>query len=112
MVYYRLPPIRAFPHSIIYRQKTGEDDYQKPEYDDTPISNVWFNLSSTFSRGGNNSSDKAPNASITMFYRYCGKLSGFENDSLVVFQGKEYKIILVKELILNGESIGWRLEVV
>lgn len=112
MVYYRLPPIRAFPHSIIYRQKIGEDDYQKPEYKDTPISNVWFNLSSIFSRGGNNSSEKAPNASITMFYRYSGELSGFENDSLVVFQGKEYKIILVKELVLNGESIGWRLEVV
>jgi hypothetical protein len=112
MVYYRLPPIRAFPHSIIYQQKTGEDDYQKAEYADTTINNVWFNLSSTFSRGGNNSSDKAPNASITMFYRYSGELSGFENDSLVVFQGKEYKIILVKELVLNGESIGWRLEVV
>lgn len=112
MVYYRLPPIRAFPHSIIYRQKTGEDDYQKPEYKDTPISNVWFNLSSTFSRGGNNSSDKAPNASITMFYRYCGELSKLETDNLVVFQGKEYNIVLAKELVLNGESIGWRLEIV
>jgi hypothetical protein len=39
-------------------------------------------------------------------------LPNFTNDSLVIFEGKEYKIVLVKELILNGESIGWRLEVV
>lgn len=112
MVYYRLPPKRAFLHSIVYRQKTGEDDYQKPIYDDKTVNHVWFNLSSTFSRSGNNSTDKAPNASITMLYRYCGELPVFEKDTPVIFNNQEYNIVLTKELILNGESIGWRLEVV
>lgn len=111
MVFYRLPPKRAFPHSIIYRERTGENDYQKPIYENTVINHVWFNLSSTFSRNGNNSTDKSPNSSITMLYRYCGKLPEFKKGTPVVFNGVEYNIVLTKELILKGESIGWRLEV-
>lgn len=113
MSYYQLPPIRAFPHSISYREKTGEDDYQKPTYgDENIIDHVWFNLASSFSRSGHNSTEKTPNSSITMFKRYCDNIPKFMNDTPVVFEGKEYNIVLVKELILNGELIGLRLEVV
>ncbi|MBD5854894.1 hypothetical protein DXX97_05885 [Lactococcus lactis] len=113
MSYYQLPPKSAFPHTFEYKNKSGEDNYHKPIYDPSKtIENVWFNLASTFSRSGNNSTEKAPNSSVTLLYRYCGLLPDFTNDSLVIFEGKEYKIVLVKELILNGESIGWRLEVV
>lgn len=113
MSYYQLPPKSAFPHTIEYKNKSGEGNYHKPIYDPSKtLENVWFNLASTFSRGGNNSTEKAPNSSITLVDRYCSSLPNFTNDSLVVFEGKEYKIVFVKELILNGESIGWRLEVV
>ncbi len=113
MSYYQLPPKSAFPHTIEYKNKSSEDNYHKPIYDPSKtVENVWFNLASTFSRSGNNSTEKAPNSSITLVKRYCGSLPNLTNDSLVIFEGKEYKIVLVKELILNGESIGWRLEVV
>lgn len=109
---YQIPPIAAFPHTIVYRQKTGEDDYQKPTYEDQTVNYAWFNLASTFSRGGNNSTVKTKNSSVTMLTRYCGILPEFTVDSPLVFRGKEYNIVLAKELLLNGELIGWRLEVV
>lgn len=113
MSYYQLPPKSAFPHTIIYKKKTGMNNFQKPKYElDKKIESVWFNLASTFSRNGNNSTEKTPNSSITLLSRYCGEFPVFTNDSLVIFEENEYKIVLVKELILNGESIGWRLEVV
>lgn len=113
MSYYQLPPKSAFPHTIEYKNISSEDNYHKPIYDPSKtVENVWFNLASTFSRSRNNSTEKAPNSSITLVDRYCGSLPNFTNDSLVIFEGKEYKIVLVKELILNGESIGCRLEVV
>lgn len=113
MSYYQLPPIRAFPHSISYREKIGEDDYQKPTYgDEIIIDHVWFNLASSFSRSGNNSTEKAPNSSITMFKRYCDNIPKFENDTPITFEDKEYNIVLIKDLVLNGELIGLRLEVV
>lgn len=113
MSYYQLPPKSAFPHSIIYKKKVGMNNFQKPEYDSgKKIELVWFNLATTFSRSGNNSNVKAPNSSITILSKYSGDLPVFVIDSLVAFEEKEYKIILVKELILNGESIGFRLEVV
>lgn len=113
MAYHRLPPRSAFPHSIVYREKIGEDDYQKPTFaGDITVDTVWFNFSTAFSRSGNNSIEKAPNASITMLYRYCGELPKFKNDSTVIFDGQEFNIIKSKPLLLNGEAMGWRLEVV
>lgn len=109
---YQVPPITAFPHSVIYREKISEDEYQKVTYVDKKIDHAWFNLASTFSRSGNNSTVKTKNSSVTMLTRYCGILPEFMVDSPLVFRGKEYNIVLAKELLLNGELMGWRLEVV
>lgn len=118
MTYYRLPPKEVFCHTISYESVKLDsegnpilDNWQKPEYESTTIENVWFNLSTKFSRGGINSSENAPNASVTMFYRYCGNLPVFEVNTKIRFNGEEYTINLSKPLILKGEAIGWRLEV-
>ena len=112
MSYYRLPPKKAFCHSITYKHQIGEDDWGKPTFDETIIDNVWFNLSTKFSRGGNNSSESAPDASVMMTYRYCGKLPEFKLNTPISYNGDEYNIVLSKPLIVNGQAIGWRLEVV
>lgn len=112
MSYYRLPPKRAFCHSITYKKKNGEDDWGKPIYDEKVINYVWFNLSTKFSRGGNDSSEKAPNASVMMTYKYSGDLPDFALNTPISFNGTDYTIVLSKPLIINGHEIGWRLEVV
>ena len=112
MPYYQFPPKSAFPHTIIYKELILKDEWGKETYKETEIRNVWFNLSTKFSRAGNNSADRAPNASITILFRYSGKLPIFKNQSKISYSGDEYTIILSKELIINGMKIGWRLEVI
>lgn len=111
MAYYRLPPKKAFCHTIIYDEILGEDDWGKPTTKEHVISYCWFNLASLFSRSGNDSSQNAPNASVTMTYRYSGELPVFKVADSIKFEGEKYTIILSKPLILNGQEIGWRLEV-
>jgi len=112
MGYYRLPPKKAFCHTINFKEVIGEDDWQNPITKNWKIENCWFNYASKFTRSGINASDKAPNASVTMTDRYCGPLPNFKVDSKISFKGEDYTIVTSKPLILNGQSIGWRLEVV
>ena len=44
--------------------------------------------------------------------RFCGPLPDFKVATKIKFKGDEFTIITSKPLILNGQSIGWRLEVV
>lgn len=111
MAYYPLPPKRAFCHTISYLVKTGEDDWGKPITDTVEIKHCWFNRATQFTRSGNNSSEMAPNASITMTNRYSGKIPVFKVEDTVTFDGEDYTIVMSKPLIINGQEIGWRLEV-
>lgn len=112
MGHYRLPPKKAFCHTIIYKEITGEDDWGMPQEKEHIINHAWFNRASQFTQSGINGSEKAPNASITMPYRYCGDLPDFKTNTAVSFENEEYTIVLSKPLILEGKAIGWRLEVV
>lgn len=111
MAYYPLPPKRAFCHTISYLVKTGEDDWGKPITETVEVKHCWFNRQTLFGRSGNNSTETAANASVTMTYRYSGDIPDFKVGTSIEYGGDEYTIIVSKPLIINGESIGWRLEV-
>lgn len=111
MGYYRLPPKKAFCHTITYLAVIGEDDWGKPVTKSIEIKHCWFNRQTLFGRSGNNSAETAANASVTMTYRYSGDIPDFKVGTSIKYEGDEYAIIVSKPLILNGQEIGWRLEV-
>ena len=112
MTYYRLPPKKAFCHTISYEKRGEEDDWGNAEIVTVEINHCWFNRATLFSRVGNDSSETAPNSSIVMTYRYSGRdIPEFKVKDSVKHEGQEYTIVLSKPLILNGQEIGWRLEV-
>lgn len=109
----RLPPITAYPHSIFYVAKSGEDDWGKPFLRGRlPVQNVRVDEGYDFKRSGSNATNDMPNALITMFAKYNPELPSFENSGIVRFNGRDFTIVKVIPLyFMSDEIIGYELEV-
>lgn len=109
----RLPPKKAYPHTIVYKEKVGEDDWDNPIFgNEKTIDFVRFDAQFDFKRSGNDSTNDAPNALISMLKRYTGDLPTFENGNKVIWDGHEYTIVATIPVYFDSdEAIGYELEV-
>ena len=108
-----MPPKKQFKHTIT-QVVAGEPDVWGNPTQETArlIPHVYFNVASKFSRSGINSTEQAPNASITILKRYTPVIPTFDLGQTIQFDDKRYTVVLVKPLEVLGEFIGLRLEVV
>lgn len=109
----RLPPIEAYPHTIDYVVKDGEDIWGKPILvDPFTVEHVRVDEGYNFSRSGSNATNDMPNALISMFAKYNLGLPSFENEETVQFNGRTFTIVKVIPLyFMSDEIIGYELEV-
>lgn len=109
----RLPPISAYPHSIDYIAKAGEDDWGKPiTAEPVKVARVRVDEAYDFKRLGTNTTNDMPNALIFMFKKYNPVMPAFENGSAIVYNDKTYTIVAVIPLyFMSDDIIGYELEV-
>ena len=109
----RLPPKQAFPHSIEYKEIIGQDDWQKPVYGEPITLNaVRFDEGYDFKRQSVNATDDAPNSLVVLFKKYNANMPDFKNQSVVIFNEKDFTIVTVISLYFKSdEVIGYELEV-
>ena len=114
MVRLRLPPKKAFPHSISYKEPTGEENvWGNPAYTDSiNLKHTRVDKAYDFRRNGVNSTDDMPNALIVLFKKYNKNMPEVKNQSLIEFNDKKFIVLHVAPLyFMSDEIIGYELEV-
>lgn len=115
MARLRLPPKKAYPHEIIYKEIVVDDDdiWGNGETDKkTTLKHVRVDESYDFKRNGVNANDDMPNSLISLFKKYNANMPEFKNQNTVKFNGKELTILAVIPLYFTSdEVIGYELEV-
>lgn len=114
MARLRLPPKKAYPHEIVYKETVVDDDIwgDGETVKETTLKHVRVDESYDFKRNGANATDDMPNALISLFKKYNTDMPSFENQNTVMFKDKELTILAVIPLYFTSdEIIGYELEV-
>lgn len=115
MVRLRLPPKKAYPHEITYKEKVVDDDDiwgNGETVKETTLKHVRVDESYDFKRNGVNATDDMPNALISLFKKYNSNMPNFENQNTITFNGKEFAILsVIPFFATSNEVIGYELEV-
>lgn len=109
-----LPPKKAFPDTIIYREVIDRGTRGAPIYGDSlEICNVRFDSTVIFDPSSLNSDEQTPNALISLLKKYTGPLPNFVTGSEVFFNGETFTIAKVDPLrFFTSEPFGYEIEVV
>lgn len=115
MARLRLPPKKAYPHEIVYKEKVIDDDDiwgNGETVKETTIKHVRVDESYDFKRNGVNATDDMPNALISLFKKYNANMPEFKNQHTIIFNDKELTILAVIPLyFMSDVVIGYELEV-
>jgi len=109
----RLPPKKAFPHSILVRTGKIIDTWGKTTFEkEIVLPNVRFDEDYNFNRASLDASVDMPSSLIVVFKKYNLELDEIKPEDKVVWEDKEFVVLKTVPLYFDSDEVlGYELEV-